>query len=158
MASQDDQRTEPIERLRERAKELECLYSVMEILNVVNMDPLTASMRIVEVFPTVWQHKDIRRARIELWGQTFESPGFVETVCRQDADLRFQGRTVGTISIHHDRRAQGADDSRFLQRESRLLQTIAARLEFVLEDYALRRQSVRPENDRKDPSEPTATD
>lgn len=158
MASQSDQSSEPIERLRERAKELECLYSVMEILNDVNMDPLTACRRIVEVFPAVWQHRDIRRARIELRGQTFESPGFVETLCRQDAGIRFQGRTVGTISIHHDRRAQGGDDSPLLQRESRLLRTIAARLEFVLEDHALRGQFERPEGDRKDLSEPAATD
>jgi hypothetical protein len=127
---------------------LECLSSIEEIFSVVNLDPVTVCGRIVEAFPAVWQHRDIRHARIELWGQTFKSTGFVGTVWHQDADIRFRGRTVGTISIHHDRRAQGAGDSPLLQKESRLLRTIVGRLEFFLEGHALPRQIVRPEGGR----------
>jgi hypothetical protein len=119
--------------LQERAKELNCLYRVEEIL-ARHDAPLEQLFRdVVDAVPAGWQHPAVCRARIALRNTTVQAPDFVETPWAQTAPLRLQGETVGTLSVHYSQAMPDADEGPFLKEERRLIDTIADRIgQFLL--------------------------
>ena len=65
MKHEDGQLTSIMQALRERAKELNCLYQVDDLLNSGLERPLEEVLRgIIEILPHGWQYSDICKARI----------------------------------------------------------------------------------------------
>ncbi len=127
--------------LSERAKELNCLYRIEELLNRPD-DPLDKIGRgIIEAIPPGWQYPELCVARLILDGQTWQSPLFQETAWVQTADIRIQDQKAGTLGVYYLREMPNADDGPFLKEESKLLGTIADRLGHYLL-YARTRQAV----------------
>ncbi|MHC4861687.1 MAG: PEP/pyruvate-binding domain-containing protein, partial [Planctomycetota bacterium] len=140
--------------LTERAKELNCLYGVEEILNEPDVDPATACRRIIEVIPPGWQHPDSCVARIELKGEAYASPEFLETPWRQSATIRTQTGPAGSISVFYTEQMPDEDEGPFLKEEARLIRTIADRLGHFLQHYEMRSSMQAVEAAREDLAEP----
>jgi predicted nucleotidyltransferase len=127
--------------LQERAKELNCLYEIEEILNKPDADIDEVCQSVVRAIPPGWQYSDNCMARITVEGRTYVSPNFMETPWVQSADIIVQGRRVGTVSIYYAREMPRADDGPFLKEETRLLDTIVDRMgHFIV--YNLMKQVV----------------
>ncbi|MBI2837895.1 MAG: hypothetical protein HYX75_06250, partial [Acidobacteria bacterium] len=119
--------------LQERAKELNCLYEIEELLK--NPDaPLDEVFRgVVRAIPPGWQYPDVCRAKVEYEGQVYTSDGFVETPWVQGADIVVQEKVLGRLSVHYTRELPQADTGPFLQEEGKLVRTIVDRLgHFIL--------------------------
>jgi hypothetical protein len=58
-----------IASLQERAKELNCLYEVEQILSRFDVTIEEAFKKVVEVIPPGWQYPDVCRAMIEFGDQ-----------------------------------------------------------------------------------------
>ncbi|MBD3403135.1 pyruvate, phosphate dikinase, partial [candidate division GN15 bacterium] len=114
--------------LRERAKELNCLYAVEELLGDPKLDLPDIIHGIIEAIPPGWQYPDICLAKIEIDGEEYHSPGFTETPWYQTADIVAQDRTIGCISVYYTQQMPVADEGPFLKEEARLIKTIADRL------------------------------
>ena len=114
--------------LQERAKELNCLYAVEELLNKPDITPQEACEGIIKAVPPGWQYPDICQAKIELDGIVAKSPRFKESPWRLAAEIRALDRPVGSISVYYTREMPVADDGPFLKEESRLIRTISDRL------------------------------
>ena len=73
--------------LQERAKELNCLYRIDDILK--NLDePLDSIFaRIIEALPPGWQYPDVCQAKITYDGKEYRSAEFQESPWRQSADI-----------------------------------------------------------------------
>lgn len=73
--------------LRERAKELNCLYRIEEILAVSGASITDVCMKIVEAIPAGLQYTDVCAARITVEGQVFSTGNFRETDWMQTAEI-----------------------------------------------------------------------
>jgi hypothetical protein len=106
-------------RLREREKELRCIYEISEILgdSLCPIEKLLTSL--LEVIPIGWQFSDICKVQISYENMIMQSDAFIETEWMQQADLIIDNNISGNIKIYYTEKSQ------FLSEEQKLLQTIS---------------------------------
>jgi len=114
--------------LSERAKELNCLYKIEEILNRPDAGLTIICKGVIEAIPPGWQYPDICVARITIEGETCESPNFQETPWVQFANINVQDKRIGRLSVYYTTEMPHAYDGPFLKEETKLLGTIVERL------------------------------
>jgi len=127
-----DEDTRPVDKLlaslQERAKELNCLYEVEQILSRLDLSIENAFQQVVEVIPPGWQYPDICRAMIEYGDQVYTHEGFRPTPWVQSSDIIIQDEVVGRLSVWYAKERPEEDSGPFLKEEERLIRTIAERL------------------------------
>jgi len=116
--------------LRERAKELNCLYEVQELLGRPGISTDELCWGIIRVLPPGWQYPDVCQAEIVYGGQPYRSPGFHESPWVQSATIIVQDEPVGQISVYYTEERPRSDEGPFLKEERRLINTIAEQLGF----------------------------
>ena len=114
-----------VDELKERAKELNCLYEVQETLAKPGITISEALTRIITVIPPGWQYPDICVSQITLGDDIFQSPAFKETPWAMHSDIILQDQSVGRISVFYTEKKPETDEGPFLQEERRLINTIA---------------------------------
>ena len=115
--------------LKERAKELNCLYEVEELFSKPDVSLERIMEGIVRAIPAGWQYSDVCQARIVFGNLVIHSPNFRETQWVLNAGLVVQEEVVGTISVFYIEERPAADEGPFLKEERKLINTIADRLE-----------------------------
>jgi len=114
--------------LQERAKELNCLYRVDDLLGRWDA-PLEETLRgIVEILPPGWQYPHECQARIVFDGKAFESSNFRPSEWVQSASIVVQGETMGTVEVSYVEPMPRSDEGPFLKEERKLIQTVADRI------------------------------
>ena len=130
--------------LKERAKELNCLYQVQELLIDPNNSTKDICEGLVNVIPPGWQYPDICKVKINLQGNSYQSEGFLETEWMQKSAIKVQNETVGEIRVYYLDETPELDEGTFLKEERKLIDTIAERLGLHLLHFQLK--SVFEEN------------
>jgi DNA-binding CsgD family transcriptional regulator len=117
--------------LRERIKELNCLYAI-EQLSERHSDSIDNLLQeIANFLPFSWQYPEITCARIVFKEKTYKSKGFKITKWRQSSRLNMYGEPVGEITIVYLEERPPADEGPFLKEESALLDALAQRIGFA---------------------------
>jgi len=129
MASMDKSMDNLLVALKERAKELNCLYEVEELFSKPNASLPSILEGIVRAIPAGWQYSDVCKAKITFGGTVFHSPDFRETPWVQSTDLVVQDEIAGNISVYYTEERPASDEGPFLKEERKLIETIADRLE-----------------------------
>ncbi|MBP1622973.1 MAG: Nucleotidyltransferase protein, partial [Acidobacteria bacterium] len=114
--------------LKERAKELNCLYEVEEIMSKPNLSLKEVFREIVDTLPSGWQYSDICQARIVYGDFEVQTEGFQNSPWVQHADILVQDEVVGRISVCYVEERPTMDEGPFLKEERKLINTIADRL------------------------------
>jgi hypothetical protein len=114
--------------LKERAKELECLYKIEELLLDPDAELAVVCRGIMKAMPPAWQHPDKCRIRISLNGDIYTSPDFLETPWALSVEIFVSGVTIGKIGVFYIDETPAEDFGPFLKHEAKLLETIAERL------------------------------
>lgn len=123
--------------LQERAKELNCLYQVGEILESDGpLEPLFR--RMTEVLPPGWQYPHICQARITYKDMVVEPPGYRATPWVQSAEIVVRGQHVGTVEVSYREHMPNADEGPFLKEERKLIGTIAERISSAMTQRGLK--------------------
>ncbi len=117
-----------IASLQERAKELNCLYEVEQILARLDLPLEESFQQVVEVIPPGWQYPAICRAMIEYGDEVFTNQDFRPTPWVQSCDIVVQDSVVGRLSVWYAEERPPEDSGPFLNEEERLIRTIAERL------------------------------
>ncbi|MGK7312401.1 MAG: PEP/pyruvate-binding domain-containing protein [Candidatus Longimicrobiales bacterium M2_2A_002] len=130
--------------LRERAKELSCLYRIDGILSS-EAPPDEVFRRVVEALPTGWQYPEITQPRLEIRGQVYRAQRAQETPWVQKARIRAGREPVGELAIYYTEERPEADVGPFLKEERQLLNALAERIG----DYVLRTEGSKPEPARE---------
>jgi pyruvate,water dikinase len=114
--------------LRERTKELSCLYKVDEILarSEATVDELLDE--VAAALPAGWQFPDVCQALILAEGRTHETPGRQPSPWVQTAPIVVQGEEIGRIEVSYREAMPKADEGPFLAEERKLLDTVAERI------------------------------
>lgn len=114
--------------LSERAKELNCLYKIEELLNNPDASLSDICKGVIEAIPPGWQYPDICVANMTLEDHSCQSPNFKETPWVQFADIEVQDKKIGRVSVYYTAEMPHMYDGPFLKEETKLLGTIADRL------------------------------
>jgi predicted nucleotidyltransferase len=114
--------------LRERAKELACLYQVEELLLEPDADLAVVCRGIIKAMIPAWQYPELCRIKISLNGDTFRSSEFEETPWSMSTEVVVSGVTIGKISVYYSEEMPNEDIGPFLNQEVKLIETIAERL------------------------------
>ena len=138
MKPDDTQFGTMLHALQERAKELNCLYLVGELLSQSNR-PLQEIFRgIIEVLPPGWQYPDDCQARILFGDLIIQPPEFQVTPWVQKANIVVQGEAAGTVEVFYRRDMPRSDEGPFLKEERKLIETIAERIASAVTQRRLR--------------------
>jgi hypothetical protein len=119
--------------LRERAKELRCLYTVISALSRREEPPTVVFNWILDAIPPAWQYPEDTTARIEYFGRTHALRDFVDTPWRMRSPLSIWRTQVGAIEVHYKSEKPTAWAGPFLREEQELLDNIAHRIGEYLE-------------------------
>ena len=111
--------------LRERLKELSCLYDVAALATNPAIDAETYLQRVAERLPPAYQYPAITGARIRLGDGSCVEKGFVESPWVQRREVRADGQTLGSVEVCYTEQRPEADEGPFLEEEGALLQAIA---------------------------------
>ncbi len=87
--------------LKERAKELTCLYEVQELFNKPESTVEEICQEIAAILSSGWQYPDVCQAKIIYNKFVYKSPDFEETSWGQSADIIVQDEKVGSISLYY---------------------------------------------------------
>ncbi len=121
-----------IHALGERAKELNCLYTLEELLNSHENTLDTILRGLVAAIPKAWQYHDICVARIRFDGKNYVSEGFKETQWRMASSIMVhdigEQAMRGVIEVFYIEEVPTSDEGAFLKEERKLLDTITDRL------------------------------
>ena len=111
--------------LRERVKELDCLYGIAQVTLRPGLTLEQQLQAIVELLPPGWQYPELTAARITLDGRPFCTPDFSEAAWAQRAELRVDGRLRGLVEVFYSREMPGFAEGPFLQEERSLIDEVA---------------------------------
>ena len=145
-----------IHELKERAKELNCLYQVQELMSIpeITIDEICRGM--IKILPPGWQYPDICQAKIEYGAKCYLTPGFQESPWVQSADIVVQDEIVGSISVFYSEESPQSDEGPFLKEERKLINTIAEQFGFHILHNRLKevfQQQLKSSEERRSGSE-----
>jgi DNA-binding CsgD family transcriptional regulator len=114
--------------LRERIKELNCLYGVSQLAEryLYSIDDLL--QELVNFLPYSWQYPEITCARILFKRKTFTSDRFKVTNWRQSSRIYMYHEAVGECDIFYLEECPPADEGPFLKEERALLDAVAEQI------------------------------
>ena len=114
--------------LRERLKELNCLYMISRVFDRRSWTPAETMQAVADLIPPAWQHVDVAAACVTWAERRFASFGYRETAWEQRCPLIVRGQEVGSVSVVYLEERPELDEGPFLVEERKLLNTIAQRL------------------------------
>jgi pyruvate, water dikinase len=133
----------PIDRilhdLQERAKELNCLYRVDEILGREDATVDDALQELVKAIPPGWQYPGVTAARIAVGSRVHEPPDFQPSPWVMTTALELGDEEPGRVEVYYTEAMPQADEGPFLKEERKLLDAIAERISHFVARRRLQR-------------------
>ncbi|MDF1665769.1 MAG: nucleotidyltransferase domain-containing protein [Planctomycetota bacterium] len=120
-----------VDALRERAKELRCIYQVNDIVSDRRQSPAEIFLRVLGILPAGWQRPATTGGRIEYLGHSYVGPGYSREGSSITAPLQLWKTEVGRLEVADC--SPGNNNPVFLPEEKELLQSITRRLGEYLE-------------------------
>jgi DNA-binding CsgD family transcriptional regulator len=114
--------------LRERIKELNCLYGIAQLAERHSDSIEDLLQDLVNFLPYSWQYPEITCARIMFKEKTYKSKGFKITKWRQSSRIFIYNEPVGEVAIFYLEERPPADEGPFLREERALLDALAERI------------------------------
>ncbi|NOQ98393.1 MAG: pyruvate, phosphate dikinase, partial [Calditrichae bacterium] len=114
--------------LEERAKELNCLYSVEKILLSTGDSLENILLKIAKVIPSGMQYPEICKVKIVYQEIEYPINKFRETRWFISEDITVQDRVIGWIKVYYSKEKPIRDDGPFLNEEKRVISSIAQRI------------------------------
>ena len=125
MKSENQDNLSEIRNLKERQKELNCLYRISEILKNDNSSIEDVLLNIIEAIPYGYQFPEICTVAILLNGKEFHSKNLSRTELKQSAQILTNERVIGEIQVYYIKPVKLETSPVFLNEEQQLLNTIA---------------------------------
>ncbi|MFC1852762.1 PEP/pyruvate-binding domain-containing protein [candidate division CSSED10-310 bacterium] len=128
MNEHDTSANELLAALKERAKELNCLYQVEEILNNNDLSIDEMLQKITRVLPPGWRYPLLCQVKIIYNNRAYQTESYLDTEWTLTADIVVQGKGVGRIYISYQAKVPRLEEGFFQKEEKKLIATIADRI------------------------------
>ncbi len=119
--------------LRERIKELTCLYGIAQLVGQPKISLSEILFRIVKLLPPAWLYPQIASARIVLDGVSYSTPNYQEGVDRITADIIVGQKKRGWVEVNYSEKRPQRDEGPFLKEERHLINTVAKEITLLVE-------------------------
>jgi len=124
--------------LKERAKELSCLYEIQELFSDINVDVEEICIGMIKAIPPGWQFPEICVVKIIYRDSEYESENFQETNWVQKSDIILQDEIIGSINVYYTEERPELDQGPFLKEERKLIKSISEQFGLFLLHKRLR--------------------
>ena len=123
-----------MDKLKERVKELNCLYGLTKIVKDSKLSIGEALQKIVELLPPSWRYPDVTCTRINLDGREFKTDNFKETKWSQISNIIADNKKIGVLEVYYLKEKPRMDEGPFLIEERRLIDAVSDLIgEFIKE-------------------------
>lgn len=119
--------------LRERLKELTCLFRISELVDYFEDDLDNILKGIVEILPRSWKYPEVTNVSLTVDGNRFCSPGFQESPWKMEARIKAYETCIGTIRVFYTEKRGKLYEGPFMKEERLLLNAVAERLGRIIE-------------------------
>jgi len=119
--------------LRERVKELTCLYGIAKLLERPSISLKEILQGIVELLPPAWLYPEIASARIILDEHPYATPRFRESAQKQVAEVIVDSEERGSVELVYSKKKPELDEGPFLKEERNLIDTVAREIALIME-------------------------
>ena len=119
--------------LRERIKELTCLYGIAQAVEQPGISLAEILHRIVRLLPLGWQYPENAAARIVLDEHSYVTPGFRRSRHRQTADIVIDGQRRGVVEVVYLEDRPELAAGVFLKEEKKLIDAVAREVALIVE-------------------------
>ncbi len=126
--SKDQDPSRLMSSLRERIKELNCLYGLAQLAERHANSVDTLLKELVNFLPFSWQYPEVTCVRIVFKEKTYKTKGFKLTRWRQSSRIFMYNEPVGEVSIFYLEEKPPEDEGPFLREERALLDALAGRI------------------------------
>jgi signal transduction histidine kinase len=126
------QRITTEEKLKERIKELTCLYEVTSIIVNCDYDQVEDALKaILHCLQKAWLFSDIARVRLNTEQYTIVTADFPEDPVYLESSVKVFNKQVGVLQVAYPKSKYSKDD--FLQEEEKLLRNVSLEVGNLLE-------------------------
>lgn len=119
--------------LRERVKELSCLYGIALLVEKPDI-PLDSILQgIANLLPPAMLYPEIATAQIILDGNSYSTPNLEKSRDKLTADIIIENITRGKIEVGYIEKKVELDEGPFLKEERDLIDTVASEVALIVE-------------------------
>jgi len=129
--------------LRERVKELTCLYGIAKVARRPGIQVDEFLREVVDLLPPGWQYPELTEARITLDGRSFATTGFVESPLNQTAGILVDNADRGLVEVVYTKEVPGSEDGPFLHEERSLIDEVARQVGLIVEHWEAEQETQR---------------
>ncbi|MCP4579336.1 MAG: PAS domain S-box protein, partial [Deltaproteobacteria bacterium] len=119
--------------LGERIKELNCLYSISNLVEKPGISLDEIIQGTVELIPPSLQYPEITCSRFLLENKEFKTENFKEANWKQSSEIIVHGKRMGCLEICYLKEKPEIGEEPFLKEERNLINAVAERLGHILE-------------------------
>jgi len=120
-------------KLKERVKELKCLYDISSLSVVPNYSLDDVLQAIVDLIPPAIQYPEIACARIRFDGYEFVTKNFKETIWKLSEAVKVNNERIGSLEVFHFKENPGLEEGKFLEEAKNLITAIAESIAQIVE-------------------------
>jgi len=127
-------------QLRERVKELDCLYSLTKLVEQSENSIDKILQGVADLLPGSWQYPELACARILYKERSYQSCNFKPTQWTQEAAVIISGRQEGLVEVHYLKKMPQLDEGPFLKEERQLIDAVSDHIAKAVERIKSQRQ------------------
>ena len=129
--------------LRERIKELTCLYGITQHKMKEHKSQDELFQGIVEHIPPAWQYPEITVGRIVIDDHIYTTSDFKKAHDKQTSGVIVNGMKRGAVEVIYTKKMPKATEGPFLKEERSLIDAIAKQVALTLERQGVKEEKMR---------------
>jgi len=118
--------------LRERIKELTCLYEIARLVPEPGRSLEEILQAIVELLPSAWLYPEIASARIILDDRSYSTSAFEKGISNLAAEIVVSGQRRGTVEVVYKEERPELDEGPFYKEERNLIDAVAKEVGIII--------------------------
>ncbi|KKL66420.1 hypothetical protein LCGC14_2145170, partial [marine sediment metagenome] len=111
--------------LRERIKELTCLYGISQLAEKVDISIQDLLKQSLDLIRSAWQFPKITYVRIQFKELMIKKDDFLTSKWKQEAPIRRSNEIIGKIEVYYKKEKPNSYEGPFLKEERSLINAIA---------------------------------
>ncbi|MFO8234220.1 MAG: ATP-binding protein [Bacteroidales bacterium] len=136
-----------VKALRERTKELNCMYQIGKILEQKNLDAEITLQKITDIIPQGFQYPEITCVRINIDGKSYKTRNFYETEWKLYTTINSEEKIFGSVEVFYMGKKINTYGEFFLREEKYLINEISIIIAKFIENH--KSQHALKENEEK---------
>lgn len=113
------------ESLKERIKELNCLYEISKLTEKEGITLQEICQRIVDIIPSAWQYPEITCAKLTIDNEEYISTNFFESRWKLESNITVNHKKCGKLQVFYVEQKPEVDEGPFIKEERDLLNAIS---------------------------------